>query len=173
MNSSMVNSRQPPSEYQENLEFLVQRPLFARLPLEPLKLMAYLCKRETFRPEEIIFREHQADNNAYLIIEGKVELLTEEGGELQYAEFGEGEVIGSISLFCDIERLFTLRAKTRVVCLGLSRDKFQTVLERFPGVGMKILESLLMGIYAWEKGLLKENVHACDQCLKRIGVGLF
>jgi CRP/FNR family cyclic AMP-dependent transcriptional regulator len=116
MNSSM-EPKQPLSEYQANLEVLMQLPLFAGLPLEPLKVLAYLCKRETFRPEEIIFHEHEIDTNAYYIFEGMAELVSESNGEAVFTTFGERDFIGSMSLFCDIKRLFTLKARTKVICL--------------------------------------------------------
>ena len=171
MNSSM-EPKQPLSEYQENLEILIQLPLFAGLPIEPLKVLAYLCKREIFKPGELIFHEHEVDTNAYYIIEGKAELVTETDGEAEYTEFGEREFIGSMSLFCDAKRLFTLKAQTKVICLTLSREKFQKVLERFPEIGIKIVEAILMGIHAWEERFLREHALECAPCRKRIGVSL-
>ena len=44
MNSSM-EPKQPLSEYQANLEILVQLPLFAGLPLEPLKVLGGLAQK--------------------------------------------------------------------------------------------------------------------------------
>ena len=171
MNSSM-EPKQPLSEYQENLEILIQLPLFAGLPIEPLKVLAYLCKREIFKPGELIFHEHEVDTNAYYIIEGKAELVTETDGEAEYTEFGEREFIGSMSLFCDAKRLFTLKAQTKVICLTLSREKFQKVLERFPEISIKIVEAILMGIHAWEERFLREHALECAPCRKRIGVSL-
>jgi CRP-like cAMP-binding protein len=150
----------------------MQLPLFAGLPLEPLKVLAYLCKRETFQPEEIIFHEHEVDTNAHYILEGQAELIMETDGEAEYTEFGEGEFIGSMSLFCDMKRLFTLRAKTKVICLTLSRDKFQRIVERFPEITLKIVQAILMRVHEWEESLLREHALAYDDCRKRLGVSL-
>ena len=171
MNSSM-EPKQPLSEYQVNLEILMQLPLFAGLPLEPVKVLAYLCKRQTFQPGEIIFHEHEVDANAYYLLEGQAGLIRETNGEAEYTEFGESEFIGSMSLFCDIKRLFTLRAKTKVICLTLSRDKFQKIVERFPEIATKMVQAILMRVHAWEESLLREHALACDDCRKRLGVSL-
>jgi CRP-like cAMP-binding protein len=167
-----MEPKQPLSEYQENLEILLQLPLFAGLPIEPLKVLAYLCKRETFKPGEMVFHEHEVDANAYYIIEGQGVLLSQTDGEVGYTEYGEREFIGSMSLFCDVKRLFTLKATTKMVCLTLSREKFQKVLERFPDISIKMVEAILTGIHAWEERLLREHGHACEGCRKRIGVSL-
>jgi CRP/FNR family transcriptional regulator, cyclic AMP receptor protein len=171
MNSSM-EPKQPLSEYQANLEILMQLPLFAGLPLEPLKVLAYLCKRETFRPEEIMFHEHEVDSNAYYILEGTAELVSERDGDAELTAFGEREFIGSMALFCDLKRLFTLRAKTKVVCVTLSRDKFQKVVERFPEITGRMVQSILLGVHAWEERFLREHALTCGDCRKMIGVSL-
>jgi len=167
-----MEPKQPLSEYQENLEILIQLPLFAGLPIEPLKVLAYLCRRVTFKPGELIFHEHEVDPNAYYILEGKAGLITETDGEAQFTEFGEREFIGSMSLFCDVKRLFTLKAKTRVICLMLSREKFQKVLERFPEISTRMIQAILMSIHGWEERNLVEHVQMCEPCRKRVGVSL-
>jgi CRP/FNR family transcriptional regulator, cyclic AMP receptor protein len=171
MNSSM-EPKQPLSEYQANLEVLMQLPLFAGLPLEPLKVLAYLCKRETFRPEEVMFHEHEVDTHAYYIFEGTAELVSEGNGETALTTFEERDFIGSMSLFCDVKRLFTLKARTKVICLTLSREKFQKVVERFPEITGRMVQSILMGVHAWEERFLREHALTCGDCRKLIGVSL-
>jgi CRP/FNR family transcriptional regulator, cyclic AMP receptor protein len=171
MNSS-TEPKQPLSEYQANLEILVQLPLFAGLPIEPLKIMAYLCRRETYKAGEIIFHEHEVDPSAYYLLEGKAVLITESDGEAPYTEFGERDFIGSMSLYCDLKRLFTLKAHTRVVCMVLSREKFQKVVERFPEINLRMVQAIFTGVHAWEERLLREHAAGCDYCRQRIGVSL-
>ncbi len=171
MNSS-TEPKQPLSEYQANLEILVQLPLFAGLPIEPLKVLAYLCRRETYKAGEIIFHEHEVDPSAYYLLEGKAVLITESDGEAQYTEFGERDFIGSMSLYCDLKRLFTLKAQTRVVCMVLSREKFQKVWNAFRKSALRMVQAIFMGVHAWEERLLREHAAGCDHCRQRIGVSL-
>ena len=170
--SLSMEPKQPLSEYQANLETLMQLPLFAGLPLEPLKVLAYLCKRESFKPGEVLFHEHEIDTNAYYILEGTVGLISGTNGETEYTEFGERTFIGGMSLFCDLKRLFTLRAKTRVTCLILSRDKFQKIVERFPDITGKMVKAIILGVHAWEERFLGEHARACASCRKWVGVSL-
>jgi CRP/FNR family transcriptional regulator, cyclic AMP receptor protein len=171
MNSSM-EPKQPLSEYQANLEILVQLPLFAGLPLEPLKVLAYLCRRDIYKPGEIIFHEHEVDPSAYYLLEGKAVLITESNGETECTQFGERDFIGSMSLYCDLKRLFTLKAQTRVICLVLSREKFQKVVDRFPEISQRMVQAIFMEVHAWEERLLREHAAGCDHCRQRIGVSL-
>ena len=68
------NNSAPASEFQENLEILRQTYFFSGLPLETLKIFAYLCTREKFRPGEHIFRQNEDDGQAFYIIDGQARL---------------------------------------------------------------------------------------------------
>lgn len=171
MNSS-TEQKQAPSEYQSNLEILMQIPLFTGLPIETLKLLAYLCKRESFRPGEIIFQQHELDENAYFIIEGRAKLIRENGGEEEISEFQESAFIGGLSMFYGMKRLFTLKAETHVTCLMLSREKFQKTLEQFPDITPKLFEGLVKTIYEWEIRIVGEHNADCAKCRSSIGVTL-
>ena len=52
MNSPEKNSEHPHSEFQDNLNLLRQTYFFSGLPLETLKVFAYLCTRQKFDPGE-------------------------------------------------------------------------------------------------------------------------
>lgn len=169
--NSFTDQSQPPSEYQANLEILMQVPLFSGLPIEPIKLIAYLCKREHFKTGDVIFHQHEMDPNGYFIIRGETTLIDEETGE-PYTTLKEQQFIGAMSLFCDIKRLFSLRCDSPATCLILSREKFRKVLERFPEIGMRLMESLLLGVYEWEERFLREHTSRSRDCRKWVGVSL-
>lgn len=171
MNSS-TEPRQGASEYMANLELLLQIPLFAKLPLEALKVLGFLCKRQTFKPGEMIFHQHELDPNAYFIIEGSARLVHENGREELLTEYKEGNFLGGLSLFSDIKRLFSLRAVSKVTCLTLSREKFQKTLQQFPDIAGRLFENAVRSIYEWEAGLLGGHALDCPQCRANVGVTL-
>lgn len=171
MNSS-TELKQAPSEYQANLEILMQIPLFSGLPIEPLKLFAYFCKRERFKPGEIIFQQHEPDENAYFIISGTAELIRENGVEEVISELQESAFIGGLSMFFGMKRLFTLRAETELTCLMLSRERFQKTIERFPEIALRLFQGLVKIIYDWEVRIVNEHNPECEKCRGSIGVTL-
>lgn len=170
--SSSMEPRQPPSEYQSNLEMLMQIPLFTGLPLESLKVLAYLCTRETFKAGEVIFHQHEVDPNAYFFIEGTARLVLENGEEELVTEFGESDFIGGLTMFYEMKRLFALKAHTKVTCLMLSKEKFQKTLERFPEIAAKVFEGIAKGIYQWEYRVVTEHARSCAQCRKSMGASM-
>ena len=68
------NNTTPSSEFQENLELLRQIYFFSGLPLETLKVFAYLCSREKFKQDEYIFSQDEDDGRAFYIINGQAQL---------------------------------------------------------------------------------------------------
>jgi CRP/FNR family transcriptional regulator, cyclic AMP receptor protein len=170
--NSFTEPKQGASEYLSNVEMLLQIPLFARIPFEAIKVLGFLCKRQTYKPNELIFEQHERDPNAYFIIEGQARLVYENGREELLTEYGEGSFLGSLSLVSDIKRLFSLRAASKVTCLTLSREKFQKTLEQFPDIAGQIFENAVMNIYRWEARLLGGHGLDCPQCRASFGVTL-
>jgi len=168
--SSSTESKQSTRDCKDNLQLLMHLPMLSGLPMEPIKLLAYLCKRHVFRPGQTIFRQEEVDANAYLILSGKARLLLEEPQEIALVEVGEMDFIGVLSLFCEMKRIYTLRAETEVVSLTLSREKFQKTLEQFPDVGPRIFEATARSIIRWETHFVREHLAKCPECRNHMGI---
>lgn len=171
MNSSM-EPKQAPSEFQANLEILMQIPFFSGVPIEPLKVLAYLCKREIFREGEVIFQQHEMDENAYFIIDGQARLILEKDGEEEITVFGQSAFIGGMTMFYGMKRLFSFKAKTQVTCLMLTREKFQKALEQYPHIAGKVFEGIIRSIHEWEIQAVSGHDPNCAKCRGSIGVTL-
>ena len=174
MNLSTERQQQPrSSEFQENLGILRQIPFFSGLPLEALKVFAYLCTRETFRAGDYLFQQDDNDGKAFYIISGEAELVRKgESGEFLLRRYGEGEYSGSLAQIGDMRRLFSLRALTAMTCLTLTRDKFVKVIEQFPDVMPKMLATVVTSIREWEERLFIEQDGLCESCRRKVGVSL-
>ncbi|MCU0587133.1 MAG: cyclic nucleotide-binding domain-containing protein [Syntrophobacteraceae bacterium] len=168
--SSSTESRQTSREIKDNLQLLMHLPLLSGLPMEPLKLLAYLCRRQVFRPGQTLFHQDEPDPNAYLIISGKARMILEEPEELSLMEVGELDLVGGLSLFCEMKRIYALRAETEVVTLTLSREKFQKTLEQYPDIGPRIFEATARSIIRWETHFVREHLSRCQECRNRMGI---
>ena len=129
------NNSAPSSEFQENLELLRQIYFFSGLPLETLKVFAYLCSREKFKQDEYIFSQDEDDGRAFYIINGQAQLERRNNGETTgVREYTTGEFIGGLTLLGETKRLFSLKSTTDTTCLVLSREKFSKTMEHVPHV---------------------------------------
>ncbi len=176
MNSCTGNNNAPqeggPCEFTQNLDILRQIPLFAGLPLESVKILAYLCVRERFRPGDMLFNQGDVDGTALYIVSGQATLLHAAGnGQHEVGTVREGRFIGGLALLGDSPRLFSLRADSETVCLVLSREKFSKTQEQFPAMLPRIAEALVKEVRAFEQGVL-DKTEALEKNHEHLGVSL-
>ena len=167
------NNATPSSEFEENLNLLRQIYFFSGLPLETLKVFAYLCSREKFKQDEYIFSQDEDDGQAFYIISGQAQLERLDNGETIWVrEYKAGEFIGGLTLLGETKRLFSLRSTTETTCLVLNREKFSKTMEQFPGLLAKIFNAVAKSIDIWEERFLSNRGDQCGDCLPQLGVTL-
>ncbi len=160
-------------EFQDNISLLRETSFFGALPLEVLKVLAYLCTRETFRAGEYLFRQGDDDGCAIYIISGAADLLYAcEDRPCTIRSYGAGTLLGSLSLLGRMPRLFSLEATTEVYVLILEREKFVKGIGAFPETFPKIFQSLIRSISDWEEAFLSGHAESCETCIKKTGVSV-
>ena len=173
MSSLEKNNLTPSSEFQENLEILRQTYFFSSLPLETLKIFAYLCTREKFRQGEYIFRQDEDDGQAFYFIEGQARLeRTDNGKTTEIRDCKTGEFLGGLTLLGETRRLFSLKSATETTCLVLNRGKFLKTMEQFPNLFARICNAVAQSIDNWEDRFLADRGDQCGECMGRLGVTL-
>ena len=173
MSSLEKNNLTPSCEFQDNLEILRQTYFFSGLPLETVKIFAYLCTRETFREGEHIFSQDEDDGQAFYIIDGRATLeRTDNGKTVDIRDCQTGEFIGGLTLLGETRRLFSLKSVTDTTCLVLNRGKFLKTMEQFPNLLTRICNAVAQSIDTWEDRFLADRGDQCGECLSRLGVTL-
>jgi len=173
MNSLEESSLGPSCEFQENLNLLRQTYFFSGLPLESLKVFAYLCVRERLAGRRIPLPPGGRRPQAYYIVSGKARLERSENGRAnEIREFGAGAFIGGLTLLGETRRLYSLRAVEETVCVLLGRDKFAKAVQQFPEQMPRIIRVVVRAINDWEDRFLGELAPDCEGCLPRLGVSL-
>jgi CRP-like cAMP-binding protein len=160
-------------EFQENLDILRETYFFSALPLEILKVFAYLCTREKFKEKDYLISEGDDDGQAFFIISGKARLsYAGEEGERIVRDYEPEMFVGGLSLMGKMRRLFSLQASSETLCLVLSRDKFSKAMEQFPDQMPKIFNALVDHICTWEERMMNNLDSTCDSCQQSVGVSL-
>ena len=174
MNLSAENNESCKScEFDESLKILREIPFFSGLPLETLKVLAYLCTTETFKQGDYLFNQGEDDGQAFYIIRGKAELFhTSKTKKEGIRECAEGSFIGGLTLMGSMRRLFSLKAITEVTCLILTRDKFSRTMDQFPDLMPKVIAAQIAAIRAWEERFLMDLDKNCPACKTKIGITL-
>jgi CRP-like cAMP-binding protein len=173
MSSSEKNNLRPSCEFQDNLEILRQTYFFSGLPLETLKIFAYLCAREVFRQGEYIFHQDEDDGRAFYIIDGQARLERDDNGnKIEIRDFKTGDFLGGLTLLGETRRLFSLKSVTDTTCLVLNRGKFLKTMEQFPNLLARICNAVAKSIDTWEDRFLADRGDQCGECMGRLGVTL-
>lgn len=155
--STEKNSTGAASEFSQNLEILRQIEFFAGLPMETLKVIAYLLVRERFAAGDYLYTQNDEDGQAFYILEGELRLVCDmDGGEQLVRRFGEGDFIGGLSLLSPMRHLFSLRAVQDSACLILSREKFTKAIAQFPELIPRVFKSVADSIHDWDRRRLFE-----------------
>ncbi len=127
----------------DEFECLRKVPMFANVDAARLKLLAFTSDRLVFAPGDALFRQGEPGDAAYFIVSGSAEVLVHSlDGDLTVASIGENEMVGEISILCDVPRTATVRAVSELVTLRISKDRFFSVLEEFPEMAVGIMREL-------------------------------
>jgi CRP/FNR family transcriptional regulator, cyclic AMP receptor protein len=149
-------------ELDENLQILWKNPVFSGIPLERLRVYAYLSKRVRYQEGEFLFRQGESDDLGYIVTSGRVQVVREfEDHSVLLNEFGEGSFFGGLALLADIRRLFSARAATGVECLTIDRGSFRKLVAQFPEVGVTVMDMMLRRVVEMEEQLLRTEPHMC------------
>lgn len=113
----------------EICEFLLQCPLFARLTPRTLTEAADKIAWERFAPGTAIVRQGEPGEKFYVIRDGTVEVIVEDGGEPRVvATLGRGDFFGEAALLTGAPRNATVVARDQVDAYTMNKEDFQAVL---------------------------------------------
>jgi len=127
----------------EEVELLQRIPFFANMEPAKLKLLAFTSERIGFEPGQLIFKQGDMGDAAYIIIEGEAEVLVDTaGGPTQVATLGKNAFVGEIAILCDVPRTATVRAVGRLVALRIPKELFMRLITEFPQMAIEIMREL-------------------------------
>jgi CRP/FNR family transcriptional regulator, cyclic AMP receptor protein len=149
-------------ELEGNLDILRMVPAFSSIPMERLKLYAYLSKRMHYRAGEFVFRQGESGTLGYIVICGKAQVIGElKNHSILLNEFGEGDFFGGLALLSDVARPFSVRAVTDMECLTIDRETFQKLFVQFPEVGLRTLSFMIRRLVQMQEKLIQAKAEEC------------
>ncbi|HMR30012.1 MAG TPA: cyclic nucleotide-binding domain-containing protein [Geminicoccaceae bacterium] len=128
---------------QRDVEVLRSIPLFAKIEPAKLKLLAFTSEQVEYMEGEVLFRQGDAGDAAYIVLEGDADILVDTPqGQVRVAQLGKNDIVGEIAILCDVPRTATVAAATRLLTLRVSKDGFFNLVTQFPQVGVEIMHEL-------------------------------
>lgn len=127
----------------DEVNMLKQVPLLSGIAEAKLKLLAFTSERLTFRGGDVLFRQGDYGDAAYVILQGNAVVLVETPtGEVKIADLAANSVVGEISIICNVARTATVRADSQLEVLRITKENFMRLLSDFPEMTLEILRVL-------------------------------
>lgn len=123
-------------------EFLLQVPIFAEHTPNSLAEIAGHMHTQRFPPGHQIFRQGDPGDYFYLVRDGSVRILDEDGGK-ELAVLGPGSFFGEVALIAEQPRNATAVTGAAAELYALDKANFQLALERGKSFRDQLLEIFL------------------------------
>ena len=160
--------------FNDYLEILRELPLFNGVPLDVVKVLAYLATVETFAPGDSLCEQGEAMDRCWYVLCGEVDVVRAASGcETPMLRRGQAYFFGGLGLLAAAKAVYTVRAATPVECLTLTKEKFLKTAERFPNILPKILNNVVEHIFRWEEAFLSAHAEECASRGGEMGLSLF
>ncbi len=129
---------------EEIVNLLIYIPLFDNLDTDELKYVGSYMHLLELKAGDIIFKEGDIGDYICFIVDGKVEISKESmnGKKVVLAILGKGRSLGEMSIIDRYRRSATATATTEAKLVTLSQYAFETIIDKFPRTGIKILKEL-------------------------------
>ncbi len=126
------------AHHHEYLDRLAAVPLFADLDQDQLEAVAALGTDVDVEAGRELAKEGDVGSEAFLILEGSA--VCTRGGE-EIATFGPGDFFGEMALLVHGHRTATITTTSQTSVRAFHRSEFDSLLDRSPKVGVKILRT--------------------------------
>ncbi len=128
---------------QEEVEILRKIPLFSRIEPAKLKLLAFTSERLNYDAGDVLFRQGDEGDAAFVIIAGKAEIsIDTDKGPLTVATLKDHDFVGEIAILCDVPRTATVTASAPLETLRITKDLFFQLVREFPEIAVEIMREL-------------------------------
>ena len=125
------------------VQSLRQVPMFREIDPARLKLLAFTSERVSFTPGQRFFSQGDAADAAYVLLEGRAEVVLETpGGEIKVAELGANALLGEMGILADNPRSATIVASEATTALRIDKRVFLELLTQFPQMSIAVMREL-------------------------------
>ena len=128
---------------QQEVDLLRKIPMFAKIDPAKLKLLAFTSERISYAEGDVLFRQGDVGDAAFVIINGEAEVsIDTDKGPLVVARLRNHDFVGEIAILCDVPRTATVTARSKVEALRITKDLFFRMVKEFPEIAIEVMREL-------------------------------
>jgi CRP/FNR family transcriptional regulator, cyclic AMP receptor protein len=126
------------------LELLAKVPVFETLARDDLEEVVRVAVPRRFGAGQVIFREGDASDTAYIVRSGHARAVREhpDGRVISLAHFGPGDIFGELAMFDDERRSATVEALDDLEALAVLGPDMRRLLRAHPDIAVKLVVAL-------------------------------
>lgn len=121
-------------------EVTKQMAVFSGLEEGELERVTGLCQLREYRPGEVLFQAGERGAYFYMVLEGKLQVISQTGYPL--GMINPGEFLGEISLVTAQPYGATAVANTPVKLAALNYQDFENLINRHPRIGLQVMRNI-------------------------------
>ncbi len=121
---------------------LQETELFKGIDPEIMNEIVNVCSEENYPQNTVLFKMDEEAECLYILEEGIVKLVIENGGTITFTLEESEEVFGWSSLVESGHYTASAICATKVKALKIERDKLNKIFNLHPNVGLKVLKRL-------------------------------
>jgi CRP-like cAMP-binding protein len=130
-------------KFEAEVAALQRTPMFQGVDASRLRLLAFMGEDRSFRDGEYVVRQGDMSDNAYLILEGRADVIVDFGGDSSVvAQLRDSEVFGEMAMLCESARSASVRASGDLRTLCFEREGMLRLLREFPEMAIEMSRSL-------------------------------
>jgi len=129
---------------EETAGLLARVGVFSELGRPELEQVAEVAVPRSFAAGEVVFREGDESNTAYVVRSGHARAIRQhsDGRILTLANFGPGEVFGELAMFDSDRRSATIEAIDQLDLLAILSADMQRLMREHPDIAVKLVVTL-------------------------------
>jgi len=116
--------------------------LFKGIDSEVMKEIANICTEESYAKDAVLFKEGEEAERLYILEEGSLNLVIENGGSLTYTLTEPGLVFGWSSMVESGRYTASAVCATDSKVVRIEREKLDKIFNLHPEVGLIVLKRL-------------------------------
>jgi CRP-like cAMP-binding protein len=123
----------------QEVELIRHVPILSNLAPAAQKMLCFASERMCYEAGQVLFRQGDAADAAYILIDGAVEIVVwTASGSLLVNTVEQYGVIGETGMFGDLPRSATAVAKTRLEALRVPKDVFCQTIHGNPEAALRL-----------------------------------
>ena len=132
-------------DFNEAVQVLRRIPIFSKLDPAKLKLLAFASDYLTYDDGEVLFKEGDPPDSAYIVDEGEVIICA--GGDdgtcdVVVGTLGRHDLFGEMAIFRNAPRVATIRARGPVSVMRIDGDMFIRLVTENPDTALGVMRML-------------------------------